>query len=127
MTSLSLSRPAASSTRKANTSVAEPGDPVEMRLPFRSSILFTPVPSTVTTCMWFGYITTRAWIGSLPLVNLSVPLIASHDASTWTKARSALPVPMSFRLSTEPPVTSAVAVIPGNAFDRMLAKPPPSG
>ena len=49
--SLSLSRPAASMTRKANTSVALPGEPVETRLPFRSSTLSMPVPSTVTTCM----------------------------------------------------------------------------
>ena len=52
--SLSLSRPAASMTRNAITSVALPGDPVETRLPFRSAIVSMPVPSTVTTCMRFG-------------------------------------------------------------------------
>src|SRR5580765_5287843 len=37
--SLSLSRPAASMTRKAMTSVALPPEPVDTRLPFRSAIL----------------------------------------------------------------------------------------
>ena len=36
------------------TSVPLTGAPVETRLPFRSLILLTPVPSTVTTCMRFG-------------------------------------------------------------------------
>ena len=41
-------------TRNAITSVALPGDPVETRLPFRSAMVWMPVPSTVTTCMRFG-------------------------------------------------------------------------
>jgi hypothetical protein len=52
--SLSLSRPAASITRKANTSVALPPEPVETRLPLMSPILVTPVPSIETTCMRLG-------------------------------------------------------------------------
>ena len=52
--SLSLSRPAASMTLNAMTSVALPGEPVETRLPLRSAIFSTPVPSIVTTCMRFG-------------------------------------------------------------------------
>ena len=55
--SLSLSRPAASITRNAITSVALPPEPVETRLPLRSAILVMPVPSIVTTCMRFGYST----------------------------------------------------------------------
>ena len=47
--SLSLSRPAASITRKAKISVPLPGEPVETRLPLRSSNLVMPLPSTVTT------------------------------------------------------------------------------
>ena len=46
--------PAASMTRKAITSVALPGEPVDTRLPLRSAILAMPVPSTVTTCMRLG-------------------------------------------------------------------------
>ena len=92
-----------------------------------SSILLMPVPSTVTTCMWLGYMTTSALIGSLPLANLSVPLMASQAASTWVKHRSALPEPISCRLATEPPVTWAVAVVPGKVLPRMLPKPPPRG
>ena len=42
LTSLSLSMPAASRMRKAITSVALPGEPVEMCLPFRSASLLTP-------------------------------------------------------------------------------------
>ena len=52
--SLSLSRPAASMTRNAMTSVALPGEPVDTRLPLRSAIVLMPVPSIVTTCIWFG-------------------------------------------------------------------------
>src|SRR4029079_2596067 len=52
--SLSLSRPAASMTRNAITSVALPGEPVETRLPLRSDIFSTPVPSMLTTCMRLG-------------------------------------------------------------------------
>ncbi len=36
------------------TSVALPGEPVDTRLPLRSAIVLTPVPSIVTTCMRFG-------------------------------------------------------------------------
>ena len=43
--SLSRSRPAASMTRNAMTSVAPPGEPVETRLPLRSPIFSMPVPS----------------------------------------------------------------------------------
>ena len=49
--SLSLSIPAAWMMRKAKSSVAEPGAPVLMRLPFRSCIDLMPVEATVTTCM----------------------------------------------------------------------------
>ena len=38
-----------------------------------------------------------------------------------------LSVPISLRLSTEPPVTSAVACIPGTVLDRIAARPPPMG
>ena len=41
-------------TRKAMTSVALPGEPVDTRLPLRSFMLLTPMPSTLTTCMRFG-------------------------------------------------------------------------
>ena len=71
--SLSLSMPAASITRIAKISVPLPGAPVETRLPFRSSNLLMPLPSSVTTCMRFGYMTTRARTGSF-LGNLSRPL-----------------------------------------------------
>ena len=56
-----------------------------------------------------------------------MPSYASHPASAIEKATSDLPALMSFRLSTEPPVTSAVAERPGTYFDRMLAMPPPIG
>ena len=124
--SLSLSRPAASMTRNAKISVPLPGAPVETRLPLRSSNLVMPLPSTVTTCIRLTYMTTSALIGSF-LGNLSLPLIASTAVSTWVKATSALPAPTSFMLSIEPPVTSAVAVMPGISLARMLPKPPASG
>jgi len=49
--SLSRSRPAPSMSRSAMTSVAEPGAPVEMRLPFMSAIDLMPLAAVVTTCM----------------------------------------------------------------------------
>ena len=84
--SLSLSRPAASITRNAITSVALPGEPVETRLPFRSAILLMPRPSTVTTCMRFGYRTISVRSGTLLPLNLSSPRNASWLASAIVKA-----------------------------------------
>ena len=72
--SLSLSRPAASMTRNAITSVALPPEPVETRLPLRSAILVMPVASIVTTCMRFGYSTISVRTGTGLPVNLSWPL-----------------------------------------------------
>ena len=83
--SLSLSRPAASITRKAITSVALPGEPVETRLPFRSAILATPRPSMLTTCMRFGYSTISVFSGTLLPLNLSSPRAASCAASVIEK------------------------------------------
>ena len=51
----------------------------------------------------------------LPL-NLSSPLSASSAASTITMATSLCLVPISLRLSTEPPVTRAVACIARHVF-----------
>jgi len=73
-------------TRNAITSVALPPEPVETRLPLRSDIFVTPVPSMLTTCMRFGYITIRVRTGTgLPL-NLSWPFSASRPASTIVMA-----------------------------------------
>ena len=84
--SRSLSSPAASMTRNAITSVALPPEPVETRLPFRSDILVTPVPSIDTTCIRFGYSTASVRTGiGLPL-NLSWPLTASIAASACVSA-----------------------------------------
>jgi hypothetical protein len=44
-----------------------------------------------------------------------------------TNATSLCCEPISLRLSTEPPVTRAVACMPGTYFDSTLAMPPPSG
>ena len=52
--SLSLSKPAASSKRKAITSVALPGLPVLTCFPFRSAVVLIPVLSTLTKCIRFG-------------------------------------------------------------------------
>ena len=71
--SLSWSRPTASITRKAMTSVALPGEPVDTRLPLRSATVLMPVPSMVTTCMRFGYITMSVRSGTLLPLNLSSP------------------------------------------------------
>jgi hypothetical protein len=38
-------------TRKAKSSVAEPGAPVDTRLPRRSAMVRMPVAAVVTTCM----------------------------------------------------------------------------
>ena len=54
--------------------------------------------------------------GTLVPLNLSSPLAASSAASAMTKASSLWPVLMSLRLSTEPPVTSAVASNPGTVL-----------
>ena len=72
--SLSLSMPAASIRRKAITSVALPGEPVDTRLPLRSASLLMPLPSTLTTCMRLGYSTTSVRTGTLLPLNLSSPL-----------------------------------------------------
>ena len=70
--------------------------------------------------MRFGYATASVRTGiGLPL-NLSSPRSASYAASVCVNAMYGLPVPISRMLSTEPPVTSAVADMPGIAFDRML-------
>ena len=74
LTSLSLSSPAASRIRKAITSVALPGDPVEMCLPLRSAILLMPRPSVDTRCIRFGYSTIKVRSGTLLPLNLSSPL-----------------------------------------------------
>ena len=103
------SMPIASSTRNAITSTPLPGEPVETRLPLRSAIVLMPLPSIVTTCIRFGYSTISVLRGTLLPLNLSRPCAASLAASTIAKPTSDLPVPISFRLSTEPPVTSAVA------------------
>ena len=121
------SMPTASSTRSAMTSTPLPGEPVDTRLPLRSASLVMPVPSTVTICMRFGYSTISVRALTFASLNLSMPCAASHAASTIENATSDLPAPMSFRLSTEPPVTSAVACRPGMYLERMLAIPPPSG
>ena len=60
-------------------------------------------------------------------LNLSSPLSASSAASTITSPTSLWPVWISRRLSTEPPVTRAVACTPGTYFDSTFAMPPPSG
>ena len=60
-------------------------------------------------------------------LNLSSPTDASLAASAIEKATYGLPVPINFKLSTEPPVTSAVADIPGTLLDSMAARPPPIG
>src|SRR5262249_43555103 len=88
--SLSLSRPAASMRRKAITSVALPGGPVETRLPLRSASFSTPAPSMPTTAMRLGSstISVRPSAGA-PLI-LSSPLSASSAASTITSATSLL-------------------------------------
>ena len=124
--SLSLSRPAASIRRKEKISVPLPGEPVDTRLPLRSSNLVMPLPSTVTTCIRLEYMTTSARTGSF-LGKRSRPFSASTAVSTCVKAISALPEPISFMLSSEPPVTSAVAVMPDSSLPRMAAKPPASG
>ena len=71
--SFSGSSPSASSTRKAISSVALFGAPVDTRLPLRSANLLMPVPSTLTTCMRFGYATISARSGTVPLWNLPWP------------------------------------------------------
>ncbi|MNC96726.1 hypothetical protein D3C83_141770 [compost metagenome] len=77
--------------------------------------------------MRFGYSTASVRTGiGLPL-NLSWPLTASIAASACVSAMYGLPVPISCRLATEPPVTSAVACMPGTFFDSTAANPPPSG
>ena len=43
------------------------------------------------------------------------------------KAMSALPAPMSFRLSIEALVTSAVATMPGKCLESTFATAPPRG
>ena len=73
--SLSLSRPAASMTRNAITSVALPPEPVETRLPLRSAIFLTPVAVMVTTCMRLGYSTISVRTGTGLPVNLSCALV----------------------------------------------------
>jgi hypothetical protein len=83
--SLSLSMPAASIRRKAITSVALPGEPVDTRLPLRSANLLTPLPSTLTTCMRLGYRTMSVRTGTFWPLNLSSPLKASCAASLMTK------------------------------------------
>src|SRR5216684_1627598 len=85
--SRSLSSPAASMTRNAITSVALPPEPVETRLPFRSFMVLTPVPSIVTTCIRLGYMTIRVRIGTGLPVNLSWPLSASSPASAIVMPR----------------------------------------
>jgi Tripartite ATP-independent periplasmic transporter, DctM component len=56
---------------------------------------------------------------------LKLPLTASSAVSTGVNAPSGLPEPTSFMLSSEPPVTSAVAVMPGNSLAIMVPIPPP--
>src|SRR5262245_57927341 len=68
----------------------------------------------------------RADLTGLPL-NLSSPLSASSAASTITSATSLCCEPINLRLSTEPPVTRAVACTPGTYLDSTFAMPPPSG
>ena len=113
--------------RNAITSVALPGEPVETRLPFRSAILAMPLPSIVTTCIRFGYRIISVFSGTLAPLNLSSPRSASWLASVMAKAMYGLPLPTSLRLSTEPPVTSAVACMPGTCLDSTAAMPPPIG
>ena len=60
-------------------------------------------------------------------LNLSAPLSASTAASTITSATSVCFEPISLRLSTEPPVTRAVAAAPGTYLVSTFAMPPPSG
>ena len=127
LTSLSLSRPADSSRRNAMTSVALPGAPVLMRLPLRSFMVLMPVPSTVTTCMRFGYSTRRVRRSTFLPANLPSPTCASFAASAIEKPTYGLPVPIRFRLSTDPPVTSAVADMPGTLLESTDARPPPIG
>ena len=50
-----------------------------------------PVPSTVTTCIRFGYSTINVRALTLASLNLSVPCAASHAASTIEKPTSDLP------------------------------------
>jgi len=64
---------------------------------------------------------------TLASLNLSVPCAASYAASAIENPTSDLPAPISLRLSTDPPVTSAVACRPGTCLDRTAAMPPPSG
>jgi hypothetical protein len=84
--SRSLSRPAASITRNAITSVALPPEPVETRLPFRSLTVLMPVPSMVTTCMRLGYRIISVRTGTGLSLNLSWPLCASSAASAMLSA-----------------------------------------
>ena len=107
--SFSMSRPIASSKRCAISSVALFGAPVDTRLPFRSANLLMPVPSTVTTCMRFGYATISERIGTWPPENLPCPLKPSHAASAIDSAMSDFFWFMSCRLATEPAVDSAFA------------------
>ena len=65
--------------------------------------------------------TTSARTGSF-LGKRSRPFDASTAVSTCVKATSALPEPISFMLSSEPPVTSAVAVMPDSSLARMAAE-----
>jgi hypothetical protein len=54
-------------------------------------------------------------------------LKASSAASAMLKPSSLWPEAISLRLSTEPPVTSAVACTLGRLVDSTLATAPPSG
>lgn len=119
--------PAASSRRSAITSVPLLGSPVEMRLPFRSVSCLMPLASVVTTCILFGYSTIRVRASTLRSLNLARPLTASQAVSAMVKPKSCLPCPISCRLATDAPVTSAVASQPGTYFDRIAAMPPPIG
>ena len=77
--------------------------------------------------MRFGYSTIRVRSGTLLPLNLSSPFSASRPASAIVKPMYGFSVPISLRLSTEPPVTSAVACMPGTYLDSTAASPPPIG
>jgi hypothetical protein len=93
------------------TSLPDPGEPTDTRLPRRSSIDSMPLPFTVATWVRLLYSRARAWAGtcSPSKVSVSVPLTASAAVSARAKARSLLPSAIRYMLSTEAEVTSAVA------------------
>jgi hypothetical protein len=107
--SSSGSSPATSRTRRAITSVPDPGEPTDTRLPRRSSTDSMPLPLTVATWVRLLYSRARAWAWTCSPSKVSVPLTASAAVSARAKARSLLPSAIRYMLSTEAEVTSAVA------------------